>query len=219
MNQESISTLKGIGEKTSKLFEKLGVTTVDELLHYYPRAYEAYHEPEAIGMIKEMVVKHGQTTQAVEGVLTKTAGVVRYGHVQVTTVSLKDLTGGLQIVWFNMPYLRSALSAGSRFIFRGSVVMKRGRLTMEQPEIFSVEAYQAVIHSMQPIYSQTKGLGNKVIVKAVVQALEKRQIDLADSIALWQGNSNFGRKPYSELPESGLWQSEPSEVNTRAASA
>ena len=177
MNQESISTLKGIGKKTAGLFEKLGVSTVDELLHYYPRAYEAFNVPEPIGTIKEIVGKHGQTTQAVEGILTKTAGVVRYGHIQVTTVSLKDLTGDLQIVWFNMPYLRGTLTAGSRFVFRGRVVMKRGRLTMEQPEIFSVDAYKEVMHSMQPVYGQTRGLGNKAIVKAVTQALELRQME------------------------------------------
>ena len=177
MNQESIGTLKGIGDKTAKLFEKLGVRTVDDLLHYYPRAYEAYNEPESIGIIKDMAVKHGLTTQAVEGILTKTAGVVRYGHMQVTTVTLKDLTGSLQIVWFNMPYLRGTLVAGSRFVFRGRVLMKRGRLTMEQPEIFSVDKYREVMHSMQPVYGQTKGLGNKAIVKAVAQALEIRQME------------------------------------------
>ena len=41
MNKNAgISTLKGIGEKTEKLFLKLGVATVDDLLHYYPRTYE-----------------------------------------------------------------------------------------------------------------------------------------------------------------------------------
>lgn len=33
-NKQSIETLKGIGEKTAKLFEKVGVKTVDDLLHY-----------------------------------------------------------------------------------------------------------------------------------------------------------------------------------------
>ena len=29
--------LKGVGEKTEKLFQKIGITTTDDLLHYYPR--------------------------------------------------------------------------------------------------------------------------------------------------------------------------------------
>ena len=43
MNQmQSIETLKGIGEKTAKLFEKVNVRTIDELLHYYPKGYDSY---------------------------------------------------------------------------------------------------------------------------------------------------------------------------------
>ena len=40
MEQQNITAVKGIGEKTAKLFQKIGVETVEELLHYYPRAYD-----------------------------------------------------------------------------------------------------------------------------------------------------------------------------------
>ena len=53
MNQQPITSLKGIGEKTAKLFSKLGVETVEELLHDYPRAYDAYEEPVPIGNLRE----------------------------------------------------------------------------------------------------------------------------------------------------------------------
>ena len=75
-----------------------------------------------------------------------------------------------------MPYLHATLKAGMRAVFRGRVVKKNGRLTMEQPEIFLGDAYGEVIHSMQPIYGQTKGLPNKTIVRAVKQALSARQM-------------------------------------------
>ena len=39
-----LTELKGIGEKTEKLFAKVGVTNVGELLSYYPRTYETYGE-------------------------------------------------------------------------------------------------------------------------------------------------------------------------------
>ena len=41
----SLRTLKGVGEKTEKLFSKIGVTDVESLLSYYPRNYDAYEEP------------------------------------------------------------------------------------------------------------------------------------------------------------------------------
>ena len=87
------------------------------------------------------------------------------------------MTGSLQLTWYNMPYLRNTLQMGQFLVFRGRAVKKGGRLTMEQPEIFTPEAYEAVRDSMQPIYGQTKGLGNKAIVRAVAQALEQRQLE------------------------------------------
>ncbi|MEG0687196.1 MAG: ATP-dependent DNA helicase RecG, partial [Hungatella sp.] len=52
-NQESIRTLKGVGDKTGKLFEKLGVDTIDDLLQYYPRDYHSYEAPVSIGELKQ----------------------------------------------------------------------------------------------------------------------------------------------------------------------
>lgn len=43
--QSSIIELKGIGEKTSLPFAKVGIHTVLDLLEYYPRDYEIYEEP------------------------------------------------------------------------------------------------------------------------------------------------------------------------------
>lgn len=170
MNHESVDSLKGIGEKTGKLFQKLGIQTVDDLLEYYPRAYDTYEEPSPLGELKPDQV------MTVAGMLYKTPDVKRYSHIQVITTVLKDGTGSLTLTWYNMPYLHSTLKAGMKAVFRGRVVKKSGRLTMEQPEVFTPEAYEQVIHSMQPIYGQTKGLSNKTIVRAEKQALTMRKM-------------------------------------------
>ena len=62
MNQQPITVLKGIGEKTAGLFAKLGVETVEELLHDYPRAYDAYEEPVPVGKLREKGMKSTQAT-------------------------------------------------------------------------------------------------------------------------------------------------------------
>ena len=171
MDRQPLTAIKGVGEKTAGLFSKLNVTNVEELLHYYPRAYDAFREPQPV---KSLVP---ETTAAVEGVLTKTADVVRFSHLQVTMVHLRDETGTVQLNWYNMPFLRSTLKAGERFVFRGKVAKKRGKLVMEQPEIYRPAQYSALVHSMQPVYGQTKGLGNKTIAKAVAQALSERELE------------------------------------------
>ena len=40
-----LNELKGIGQKTENLFEKVGVSSVEDLLEYYPRYYDVYEEP------------------------------------------------------------------------------------------------------------------------------------------------------------------------------
>lgn len=87
MNQEPITSLKGIGEKTDSLFKKLGVETVEDLLHYYPRAYDAYEEPVPIGDVREGGIA------AVSGQLLKTASVRRFKNMQVIVTTVKDMTG------------------------------------------------------------------------------------------------------------------------------
>lgn len=171
MNQQPIESLKGIGEKTGRLFGRLGVETVEELLHYYPRGYDAYEPPVPVGQVKEGVVL------AVSGTLLKSADVRRFRNLQVVTAAVKDMTGSLQLTWFNMPFLRNTLKQGALFVFRGRVVKKQGRLCMEQPEIFSPDVYRGVMYSMQPVYGQTKGLGNKTITRAVAQAIGQRQME------------------------------------------
>ena len=171
MNQQPITSLKGIGEKTAKLFAKLGVETVEELLHDYPRAYDAYEEPVPIGKLRE------KGMFAVSGQLMKTPSVRRFKNIQVIITDVRDMTGALQLTWYNMPYLRNVLQMGQILIFRGRVVKKSGRLTMEQPDVFTPEQYRRIMHSMQPVYGQTKGLGNKAITRAVQQALEQRQME------------------------------------------
>ena len=170
-NQESICTLKGIGEKTGKLFEKLGVATVDDLLQYYPRTYHVYEAPAAIGELKV-----GETG-AVAGYLQKDVSVKHFKNMHIITGSLQDITGKLQLIWFNMPFLKTTLKMGTYYVFCGRVVKKNNRLTMEQPEIFTRDGYLAMMETMQPVYSQTRGLNNKTITKAVAQALDSRTLE------------------------------------------
>lgn len=170
-NQESIRSLKGIGEKTGKLLEKLGLYTVEDLLSYYPRAYHSYGPAVSIGTLKP------ETQGTVEGMLQKSVSVKRFRNIQIITTSLRDTTGTLQLTWFNMPFLHATLKPGIRYVFCGKVVKKNNRLTMEQPEIFTQEVYETMMQTMQPVYGQTRGLNNKTITKAVAQALDLRTLE------------------------------------------
>ncbi|MCB6990168.1 ATP-dependent DNA helicase RecG [bacterium 210820-DFI.6.38] len=170
-NDQSIETLKGIGEKTAKLFEKVGIRTIDDLLHYYPRGYDTYGEPKAIGELSEDEIG------SVEGFLKSGATGVHVNGLSIVQATISDMTGKLRLVWYHMPYLKNTLRPDSHFIFRGRVIRKKNGLTMEQPQMFKPEAYEELLSSMRPVYAQTKGLGNKMITSAVEQALAFRTLE------------------------------------------
>ena len=167
---KQLRELKGVGEKTEKLFQKIGITTTDDLLHYYPRNYDAYEEPEEISSLKE------NTVAAIRATITTGVYVNKIRNLQVISITVADTTGRLAVAWFNAPYLKNTLKKGSCFILRGKVSRKKGRLEMEHPEIFTPAAYEEVLHSMQPIYGLTAGLTNKLIIKLMHQILEEQNL-------------------------------------------
>ena len=171
MQKESLRTLKGIGEKTEKLFERAGIGDLNQLLHYYPRDYDAYEMPVPPGRVKE------NEKNAVFGRIVRVPSVKNYGGKSVTILQLEDETGKLQITWFHMPFLRSTLKRGGVYVFRGRVTAKNGRRNMEHPEIFTAAGYEAVEGQLRPVYPLTAGLTNKMVVKAMTQLLEERQLE------------------------------------------
>lgn len=163
---QSLRTLKGLGEKTEKLFWKVGIYDTDDLLHYYPRNYDEYETPVDIAELKE------GTVQAVSAAVCSGVYVNSVKGRQIISVNIADQSGKFPVVWFNLPYLKKTLRKGSWFVFRGRIVRKQGKLEMEHPEIFTPSAYEEILHHLQPVYGLTAGLSNKTVVKMITQLLE-----------------------------------------------
>ena len=171
MNDKTpLRELKGVGDKTEKLFQKIGITTVEELLRYYPRTYDIYEEPVEIASAEE------DKTVSIRATITTGIYINQIRNLQVLTTTVADASSRLPVAWFNAPYLRGTLKKGSVFILRGKIIRKKGRPQMEHPEIFTPAAYEEIIHSMQPVYGLTKGLSNKIITKLVHQILDTRPL-------------------------------------------
>ncbi len=177
---DNITSIKGIGEKTAKLLQKLEVRTVGDLLSYYPRTYDTYELPTPIGELKE-----GKLA-TIEASVIKSADVTRYRNLQVLTCVVKDPSGTMKLTWYNQPYMKNKLTMGTRHLFRGKMVRKNGTLVMEQPKLYTREEYGRLLRVLQPVYGLTEGLHNSTISKAVTLALaecEKEKDKLPAKIA------------------------------------
>ena len=166
-NKMDLNNLKGIGEKTEKLFYKAGVEKVNDLLRYYPRYYDVFEEPV---LIRDLECDR---TQAIKGTVVREVSVKRVRNLQVVTGYLRDERGdAIKATWFNSPYLKGKLTIGSTFIFRGFVKENYSNFSIEQPKIFGIAEYNKKKGEMQPVYPLVSGLTNNMVQKAVKQALK-----------------------------------------------
>lgn len=162
-----LNNLKGIGEKTEKLFYKAGIEKVNDLLRYYPRYYDVFEEPV---LIRDLECDR---TQAIKGTVVREVSVKRVRNLQVVTGYLRDERGdAIKATWFNSPYLKGKLTIGSTFIFRGFVKENYSNFSIEQPKIFGIAEYNKKKGEMQPVYPLVSGLTNNMVQKAVKQAIK-----------------------------------------------
>jgi len=156
--------LKGIGDKTAALFARLNIYTIDDLLLHYPVGYDRFLPEVAVNQLEEgqVCAFRGQLQGSIAGRKTRT--------LTVSTCRVSDTTGEVSLTFFNIPYLKNMIKPGEPYIFRGLVQGKPASRKMEQPTVYTLEAYGKLLDTFQPRYSLTKGLTNNGITKAIRQA-------------------------------------------------
>lgn len=168
---ESIRTIKGIGEKSEKLFNKLGINTVEELLSFYPREYDIFGSIEPVAGASE-----GKTI-IVEVSLSARPQLLKRKNLNIIQCRVRDASGSIMVAWFNMQFLMKTLHMGTKYILRGSVVNRNGMLEIRQPKILSRQEYANMTGKLQPVYPLTAGLTNNAVAKAVAGALSAADLN------------------------------------------
>lgn len=164
--EDDIINLKGIGEKTAKLFEKLGIHTVKELLYYFPRDYQLFLPPVAAAEAKP------EETVTLELTIIGNFKWKRIKNLTIGTGVGADSTGRVTITYFNAPYLKNVIKNGETYLFRGKLKKETSGFHMDQPKLYTHEEYNKKTGSLQPCYGLTAGLKNHTVSKAMAQAVE-----------------------------------------------
>ncbi len=151
--KDSIKFVKGIGEARAKLFEKLGIFTVEDMLFHLPRALEDRSEVKAIADLAD-----GETV-CVRAALA--GGVKTYrtrNRVTVTQTSVSDGASLMKVTWFNAPFISNTLKSGGEFTFYGKAVWRGNIFEMINPVTESQQGIKKT-GKIMPIYPSTAGLG------------------------------------------------------------
>ena len=164
---DSVRYLKGVGEARAKTFAGLGITTLYDLISYFPRAYE---DRSRILPISELQVDEPACFRAFVTCHPRTAHI-RKG-LDLTKLTVADETAKLNLTFFNQSYVADNLEYSREYYFYGTLNGDYMGYQVTNPIFEPVEKPGVLTRRIMPIYPLTAGLHNNMISRSVQQALD-----------------------------------------------
>ena len=183
----NLKEIKGIGEKTSAILKKLGLSTVSDLLFYFPFRYEQY---ENVAEISDLKIGESVKVQGEIELIEGRRG--RKRKMYLTEALINDGQETLKVIWFNQPYLTKTLKVGDRLSLSGKISDSYGQLTMVSPEYEKIRIGEELIGKISdskksspanliPIYHLTEGHLSQKILRSVI----KKILPLSSGLKEW----------------------------------
>ncbi|MBI4760805.1 MAG: ATP-dependent DNA helicase RecG [Chloroflexota bacterium] len=151
-----LTVLQGIGPKNAESLAKLGLYTLGDMLHYYPRRYDDYTQ---LKPIKNLF--YGEQVTVIGTIQNVHLRTIRGGKASLVEVILSDGTGALRLSFFNQPWLANRFKPGDAFAVSGKVDQYLGRLVMNNPEHEAVDAESLNTNRIVPIYPLAERITQK----------------------------------------------------------
>jgi len=174
----SIDELSGIGKKRREAFHLLGLRTIEDILQFLPRAYIDRQKITPFEDLQE------NSFASIEGEVISVQAVQQ----SRLTVTLKDRTGKLQLIFFGgIQFLKNKFEIGQRINAWGRVTFFNGMRQLTHPELKILEDGEMPAKGIFPIYSRPEELrevsvDSKVMVTAVQDALLRLRDHLPENI-------------------------------------
>lgn len=174
--KQNVQYIKGVGPNRVKLLNLLGIYTIEDLISYYPRAYQ---DRSKIKKIEELQEGEEALIEAVTLSGVSTFKLRR--NMSVSKVQVQDDTGRCLITWFNQDYIKSTIHAKEKYKFYGKVTKKIGQTEMTSP-VFDKEGENKNTGKIIPVYPTTKKLSENAIRQAIENALMLVENELEDNL-------------------------------------
>lgn len=150
--QQPMTVVKGIGPKIAEQLEKVGATTLWEMLYLFPRRYDDYSLLKPINRLQ-----YGEQVTIIGTVWETRARRSRNNQIIVQS-TISDGTGKVMATWFNQKWLGDQLKVGMQVVISGKVDQYLGRLVFNSPDWEPLDLDPLKTRRIVPIYPLTKGL-------------------------------------------------------------
>ena len=153
--------LKSLTAKETEKIKNLNISTLHDLLYYFPRAYDDRTN------IKKIEELRGDEYVVLKVQFLAVSTPYIPGRLKMTKARATDGTGVIDVVWFQMPYLAKSLKIGEDYILIGHV--KRGyNFQMTNPEYKKVSnQIEMEKGEILPVYSTVKNFAQNSLRKVL----------------------------------------------------
>jgi ATP-dependent DNA helicase RecG len=167
-----VSQLPDIGETNAKRLDKLGITTIRDLLLTLPFGWDTYGDPVAVASLAV-----GVQAAVVGTVFSIAPKITKFKRMKLTEAIIHDDSGdGIRVAWFNQPFVARQLHKGDRVAVAGIVKAGYGGMPeMQNPHHERLDAKEegkpSHVGGFMPKYHLVDGLSSKRIARWVESAL------------------------------------------------
>lgn len=159
-----VESVQGVGSSKSGELHALGISTVGDLIEYYPFRYEDYH----IKPLRE--AKDGEKI-TVRGTIATLPSLQRYGRKSRLLVRVTVEGVLLTAVWFNRAFLQEQLTIGRDITLTGKWEQRRRQITVSESEF--PDRGEGKTGTLQPVYSIGGSLTQAWMRKTIGRALQQ----------------------------------------------
>ncbi len=168
--------IKGVGPNRIKQLNKLGIYTLNDVITYYPRAYEDRGKPKYIKDLvdgEEVLIKATCVSKMTELKIRK--------NMSIYKLIVRDDTATCNLTWFNAYYLKNRFKVGETYQFFGKVKRRMNQIDISNP-IFDYENSNKNTGKIIPIYSSINELSQNILRKIVENALNEVKGNLPETL-------------------------------------
>ena len=137
-----LTDLKGIGKTRLEALHAAGICSLRDLLYAFPVRYRDVSAPVPVAQAQPGETACLQLTRRGEARLS------RHGKLSRVNCTFADETGQISACWFNQPWMREHLNAGTRFTLYGRVEASGAGKRLTNPslekELGVVPVYRAI---------------------------------------------------------------------------
>ena len=172
---QPVTDLPGLGPVRAKALERLGLSTVGDLLTHYPRRYEDRRQ------FEHFPTGAGDKPVCVCGVVVATSSKRLRGRQMMFEATLQEperhaLSSLLVVRWFNAYFVQKIFAAGQRVVIYGKPKARGAGVVIDHPEFEIIENEddeESLIHlkRITPVYATTEGLSQRVIRGLIYRTL------------------------------------------------